>query len=358
MKLEFKEVNNNLIIFEDGVELLTIEKNDKESSVLAYYSEDFTDELAVKVLHCDATEIPFGLQFYFNYINNEFEIINWVDFQRDGESVEIELSITFDWEKWDKPIVIGKFLELYSSELQAVGFKTRVFKETADSWASVNVIIYIAAGCLIDHVISSSRKAKDVYEKLLIKIVRDDAQSSFVKIFNFPKEYEVICSQYVLWFGELLNTLNINANVTTEIKNGKTSLIVSPTDAPELLDEIEKIFYQYLALPYSEYLPSETDATSNIDKATFQLLVNQVENFKLQIQMKESIIQLKDATLSSLAFENQKKDNELLLLKSIKNQDEFKVLNGVISVGEFKWGAVKINFKKIADIFIKSYEKK
>lgn len=358
MKLEFKEVNNSLIIFEDGVELLTIEKNNKNPSVLAYYSEDFTDELAVKVLHCDATEIPLGLQFYFNYINNEFEIINWVDFQRDGESVEIELSITFNWEEWDKPIVIGKFLELYSSELQAIGFKTRVFKETVDSWASVNVIIYIAAGCLMDHVISSSRKAKDVYDKLLIKIVKDDAQSSFVKIFNFPKEYEVICSQYVLWFGELLNTLNINANVTAEIKEGKTSLIVSPTDAPELLYEIEKIFYQYLALPYSEYLPSEMDATSDIDKATFQLLVNQVENFKLQIQMKESIIQLKDATLYSLAVENQKKDNELLLLKSIKNQDELKVLNGAISVGEFKWGAVKINFKKIADIFIESYEKK
>ena len=69
--------------------------------------------------------------------------------------------------------------------------------------------------------------------------------------------------------------------------------------------------------------------------------------------MKESMIQLKDATISSLAFENQKKDSELLLLKSIKNQDELKVLNGAISVGELKWGAVKINFKKIADIFTK-----
>jgi hypothetical protein len=353
VKVEFKEENNNLTISEDGVELLTIEKQDKDSSVLAYYSEDFTDELAVKVLHCDATEIPMGLQFFSSYTNNDFEIINWVDIQRDGEPVEIELSITFDWEKWDKPIVIGKFLELYSTELEAFGFKTRILKETADAWASVNVIIYIEAGCLIDYVISSSRKAKDIYEQLLINIIRNDAQSSFVKIFNFPKEYEVICSQYILWFGELLNTLNINANVTTEIKEGKTSIIVSPTDAPELLEEIERLFYQYLTLPYSEYLPRETDTTSHIDEATFQLLANQVENFKLQIQMKESMIQLKDATISSLAFENQKKDNELLLLKSIKNQDELKVLNGAISVGELKWGAVRINFKKIADIFTK-----
>jgi hypothetical protein len=65
VKVEFKEENNNLTISEDGVELLTIEKQDKDSSVLAYYSEDFTDELAVKVLHCDATEIPMGLQFFF-----------------------------------------------------------------------------------------------------------------------------------------------------------------------------------------------------------------------------------------------------------------------------------------------------
>jgi hypothetical protein len=353
VKVEFKELNNNLTISEDGVELLTIVKQDKDSSVLAYYSEDFTDELAVKVWHCDATEIPIGLQFYSSYINNEFDIINWVDIQRDDDAVEIELSITFDWEKWDKPIVISKFLDLYSSELEAAGFKTKIIKETADSWASVNVFVYIKAGCIIDYIKSNSLKAKDIYEQLLIKIVKNNAQNSFVKIFDFPQEYAVICSQYVLWFGELLNTLNINANVTTEIKEGRTALIISPTDAPELLEEIERIFYQYLALPYSEYLPSESGTTSNIDRATFQLLANQVENFKLQIQMKESMIQLKDATISSLQFDNQKKDSELLLLKSIKNDDELKVLNGAISVGEFKWGAVKVNFKKIADVFTK-----
>ncbi|WP_421269486.1 hypothetical protein [Aeromonas veronii] len=356
MKVEFKEGSDNITIFENGVLLLEIEKQDKNSSELAYYSEDFTEELVAKVLLCDATEIPMGLQFYSFYNNSEFEIINWIDFKRENTFIEIELSITFNWEDWDKPVVIGKFLELYSAELEAVGFKTGIVKETIDSWASVNIFLYIEEGRLIDHVISSSRKAKNIYEQLLIKLVRGDAQSSFVKIFNFPKEYEVICSQYILWFGELLSTLNINANVTTEIQEGKTSIIVSPNDAPELLEEIERLFYQYLALPYSEYLPRDMDTSSYIEKATSQLLYNQVENFKLQIQMKESMLQLKDATISSLVFENQKKDSELLLLKSIKNQDELKIFNGAITVGEFKWGAVKINFKKIADIFTKKFD--
>ena len=265
----------------------------------------------------------------------------------------VALSMTFDFEKWDKPMVMGKFLELYSSELVSAGFETYVDSENLDSGMWLDIIFHSKEGYPIDKVISSSRKAKEIYEKLLIKIARDDAQSSLVKIFNFPKEYEAICSQYILWFGELLNNLNINANVSTEIREGKTAIIISPTEAPELLEKIEKIFYQYLALPYSEYLPRESDSTSEIDRATLQLLTNQVENFKLQIQMKDSIIQLKEVTISSLALENQKKDSELLLLKSLKDQDELKVLNGAISVGEFKWGAVKINFKKMADIFTK-----
>jgi len=347
--IKFIKKNDRLSILKSGVELSTTKKCGG-----SYDALDMTDELGEQLLYCDATEIPTDFSCGFDLHITEFDNIDFIVLAREGEFVEIDISIAFIWENWNIPIVIGEFLELYNDELEAAGFITNINGEKNEDRVSVSSIIYADKGSLIDHIKTNSLKAKEIHDQLLVKITKENSHNSLVKIFNFPPEYEVICSQYVLWFGELLNSLNIKAKVSTEVIAGKMSLIVSPHEAPELLGEIEKILYQYLALPYSEYLPRETSTTSSIDRAIFQTLTNQVENFKLQMQMKDSIIQLKDTTISNLLNENQNKNSELLLLRSVKQDDELKALNGAISIGELKWGAIKIDFKKIADIFTKN----
>ena len=54
----------------------------------------------------------------------------------------VALSMTFDFEKWDKPMVMGKFLELYSSELVSAGFETYVDSENLDSGMWLDIIFH------------------------------------------------------------------------------------------------------------------------------------------------------------------------------------------------------------------------
>ncbi|TOQ09038.1 hypothetical protein CGH01_25145 [Vibrio parahaemolyticus] len=83
-----------------------------------------------------------------------------------------------------------------------------------------------------------------------------------------------------------------------------------------------------------------------LERSNYQILVNQVENYKLQVQMKESVIELKNSTISNLTAELSNKNHELLLLKSLKN-DDVEVLEGAVCVGEFKWGPLKVDFGKL-----------
>ena len=77
MKIEFRKEKNKLIIIDDGLEVIEIKNRGSKSTKPIYNPhEDFPGDLAVKILHCDITEIPYGLEFSSSYAAKEFEIID------------------------------------------------------------------------------------------------------------------------------------------------------------------------------------------------------------------------------------------------------------------------------------------
>lgn len=183
----------------------------------------------------------------------------------------------------------------------------------------------------------------------MVRVSKNKAKDILVKVFEFPDGYASICAQYLIWFGEFLGTLGVQAEVSAENRGGKTAIIVSPKEAPDLLEDIERLFYRYLSLPYVEYLPASDASISVEDHAKLQLLKNHVENFKLQIQMKETMIQMKDISISNLQENIKSKNEELMLLKSMKSKTDIEMLDGAVSIGEIKWGILKINPRKLLE---------
>ncbi|AGR00044.1 hypothetical protein MW374_004538 [Vibrio parahaemolyticus] len=343
--IEFKKTENDLVIIEDNSIIVEIARRRATSDELEFYSEDIDQKLLLKILACDISDIPKGLHFYTVYSCESFPFVDFIEIKRHPDTLEIEFAVTFSWENWDNPIVVGDFLELYAQEIAELGFKSRAIDQLPEGWAAVNIITNIDSGNIQDKLDAVIDKSKLAYEALLLKISKEKAQDSIVKIFEFPKGYEVVCTQYLMWFGELLNSLDIQADVTTECSAGKTSLIIEPK-VVELFSDIEKLLYQYLSLPYSELLPADNQDMTALERSNYQILVNQVENYKLQVQMKESVIELKNSTISNLTAELSNKNHELLLLKSLKN-DDVEVLEGAVCVGEFKWGPLKVDFGKL-----------
>ncbi|EHR7287178.1 TPA: hypothetical protein ACN32H_004621 [Vibrio parahaemolyticus] len=343
--IEFKKTDKSLTIIEDGSIVVEVAERSATTDELEFYSEDIDQRLLPKILSCELGDIPKGLHFYNVYACESFQLVDFMEVKRHADFLEVEFAVTFSWESWDNPILVGDFLELYASEITESGLESKVIDQLQDGWAAVNVVIYISAGNIQNKIDAAIDKCQMAYETLLLKISKEKAQDSIVKIFEFPKGYEVVCAQYLMWFGELLNSLDIQADVTTECRAGKTSLIIEPKMV-ELFSDIEKLLYQYLSLPYSEFLPADLRSMTALERSNYQILVNQVENYKLQIQMKESVIELKNATISNLNAELSSKNHELLLLKSLKN-GEVEILEGAVSVGEFKWGALKVNVGKL-----------
>ncbi|MFK3858311.1 hypothetical protein [Pseudoalteromonas rhizosphaerae] len=172
---------------------------------------------------------------------------------------------------------------------------------------------------------------KDCSKQVHAKLTEESKGNIIKKVFDFPHEYVVTCSQYIIWFGEFLNNLGIDANVSTNQTGSQTQVIISPNDCPELLTEIEKLFYQYLSLPYAELLPPEPNSSQS-EMLSFQSLKMQVQHLQTQIQMKDAVISSYQVTNKNLRVQN----SELLLIKSLQPNEKAEFFNGFLKVSRIQ----------------------
>jgi hypothetical protein len=347
MSLKIIEKEASLIFLENDIELLIIPEQNYDKDIFKFYCEDIDSDLVKKIFEKKVDEIPSGLQYFSVFESEEFPRANFIDFKCDGNTVEIILHVTFNWEEWDHPVTIQEFLECYKDEIERIGFNSKITKE--EGWASLDIDLIVRQDEIIKQVEPFIIKIKEAYQYLLIKLIRNKSKDLFVKIFEFPKHYESICSQYLIWFGEFLQNIGVDASVSAENNNGQTSIIVSPKYASKITDNIEMLFYQYISLPYSEYLPALDAGISTENKFKVQMLTSQIENFKSQIQMKDAVIEMKDISIMNLKESYEKKNSELMLIKSMKGSKDIEIFDGSFSLGEIKWGSLKLNPRKLLD---------
>ena len=132
-----------------------------------------------------------------------------------------------------------------------------------------------------------------------------------------------------MWFGEFLKNLGIDANVTTENDDGKTSLIVTPPNK-KLLQEIEQLLYQYLALPYAEVLPPINQSPEQM--YAYQSAMMQIQHLQTQIQMKDTMLRLEQSTSSNLAKKIEEQADKKLLLDSLDGNEKYTFFDGGVSI--------------------------
>ncbi|REL26937.1 hypothetical protein DXX93_10390 [Thalassotalea euphylliae] len=192
------------------------------------------------------------------------------------------------------------------------------------SYSEYVLSIENSLGSLFDYV-------QKIFDDIDTELTNKHLQDALVKVFDFPMGYSHICSQYLMWFGEFLKNLGIDASVTTENSNNKTSLVVSPPNK-QLLQEIEQLLYQYLALPYAEMLPPLNHSPEQL--YAYQSAMMQVQHLQTQLQMKDSMLRLERSTNENLSKKIEDQADKLLLLDSLEgsHNEMYTLLNGCISV--------------------------
>jgi hypothetical protein len=337
MGAKFIKNNDDIVLIINDRKVTQYKKhfyNDEDDSDYCFINDDNLeldhDELN-ELLKFKMHDLPSFVDFYQTYDSNtNFDTYITIDCQ----SGVLALSVYIEIEYWTNPFYIGEFLECYESELTNSPYKVTTIKNDDSSWGLILEIPF-SEGSNVD-MLTYAKDAYDLlvtgYERTMVIMHSDIKGDVVTKLFDFPPEYANICSQYLIWFGEFLKNLGIDADVSTKNKDGKTSLIVSPAENGEMLEQIEELFYRYLALPYAELLPPEREMSIQ-EQHTFIAIKQQVQMLEMQVESQDFLLMNSKATITSLNTTIAVKDN---LIET--QADKLTLINALVD--KEKWANV------------------
>lgn len=136
----------------------------------------------------------------------------------------------------------------------------------------------------------------------------------------------------------------MRSEVSIDNSDGKTTLLIN--SELQFREKLEQALYVYLSLPGSEIHPISTNDIES--KVNYQMMVSQVQNLKTQIELKESIIEMKNATIEATK-------KEIMLLSSMKDEKDIGIVNG-LSVTDYQWGIFKLKPSEILKKYLTKSE--
>jgi hypothetical protein len=287
--------------------------------------ESLTNEIGMLTLSALPEKLLLGIPSNTKSFTNKI----FTDISSTPNTVIFEIELIHNMDEWTYPFSV-KVLNQYLRENFVSNNSKMTNASTQYCALSFEISKDDTSVNLKELIFDAAEKLLSFYNQSINELNEKHSENLFVKLFDFPPEYANICSQYLMWFGEFLKNLGIDADVSTENKDGKTSLIVSPTENGEMLEQIEQLFYQYLALPYADFLPASKQTPQEM--YAYQSAMSQIDNLKNQIQMKDTILQLHQATNSALTEKLILQANQPLLLESLKDEKKYELFGGLISI--------------------------
>lgn len=338
MAIQFECADGIIKLYHNGT---LIREAYRSSQKFQEHGESFIEVLAgTKV-----DDIPLNVHFYIDRLPDEFSPATAVslDNSENGMSVLLQLEFT-DLDSWSESYSYGSYVDQLDAliEGQSLPIKKYSKHDATDlpHFAALGLTFNLIEGDVVENILAYAQRISLAQQEAHANLLNYAPKNVLVKLFDFPEGFEVICVQYLVWFGEFLAELGINAQVISEQNGTKTKFIVAPENAGETLAKIEELFYKYLSLPYAEYLPANDSDSGN--KAFILSLKAQVDHFKTQIQFKEAIIETQNQTIDSLKVRCDQFSSELLLLNSVRDE-RLELFGGVLSLGSIEWGPFRIS---------------
>ncbi|WP_159237477.1 hypothetical protein [Raoultella terrigena] len=294
------------------------------------------------------SEIPYHPSYYDIYKKNEY--------------LYLTLGIDIDHIEWAQPFKMKTFYDELLSKSKKLGTNIETKIMDGDGCDYIDFTLILHDGRISDVIDGFMSNVKSFIENVLSDMLHSTSDSMFSKIFSFPESYKFICCQYLMWFGEFLSGLGIEAEISAKDEGGGRVVFTTVLKNNEkLMSEVESLFYEYLCLPYCEYLPLNDKPVSVEEMLIRNTLLAQIEHFKSQVLLKDSIIEAKKITIDILKenVRNLHDDNEnkRLLIDSLKELNEINILNGAIKFGDIKKFGITVSPKKLIGLFIKKNEK-
>ncbi|MEY8714849.1 hypothetical protein AB9G26_06155 [Francisella philomiragia] len=323
--------------------------SDKLEKVFKYKISEFDETI-------ELLELPFSFEdnHNFDWINGIGTItIRFTDYF--DEIVPFAyVEVQADTDNWEKPFSLMKMVD----SLENLCRKTESVAFHLEDPEIINNGFGIK-----QEFTDRNKNICDVYEEILetftklisgtiSSLLDETRQNSITSVFDFPKNIQVPCEQYLVYFSKFLEDLGLNAKTTIETEAQSTLFTVTPEDPSQALSQIRDALNIYLSLPE---IPDVELVSKNYSDIGVQQLISNVYHLKSQLILAHSIIQAKDSTIKNLSVINYK--HKVLLESADKEKpNQEKTLNGLITISEYKGNGFKINLPELFRLIKRKFE--
>ena len=264
----------------------------------------------------------------------------------------IYIPVRFDSDRWNKPYSIA---DLAFHIHQALNVTKGRYWFQAQSEASLTegfgLYVSFPIESQIEDVLANViPDLKDVITYALGILEAEDVNTIATK-FNFPTDVRPACEQYLLYFGQFLRDLGIEANTQLTEQASNVLFTVTPLNREQALDSIREALSCYLQMPSSPEAMSALESSQDI--AAMQLQSN-IFHLKSQLHLASAVMQAKEAVITAqqaeIAFLKQSFDLRRYLPSSPDEDSDDKepLIEGVVSVKKFDYKGFEFDLPAIA----------
>ncbi|GGB19462.1 hypothetical protein GCM10011511_48990 [Puia dinghuensis] len=267
--------------------------------------------------------------------------------KRGFSSLTIEALLNFF--HWDKPYSVTELATCYRNACKRIrGVKLNIDLESNDD-PNITFDCFFRSKKIpvkkyFDLAITALNEAHASTQHLLERNHEDGLTS----IFCFPPEIKTAATQYLLYFGQFLEDLGIEAFTSLKEELNRILFTVTPKDKDQALDWIRQVLAIYLQAPASGFADDLQDSSI----AHFQWKAN-IHHLRSQLELARAMIQVKEATIDALQLTNYRLQDQLnvqqqaLADSNTTEKTEEEIFGGAASITKVKLKGLTINLPYI-----------
>lgn len=260
-----------------------------------------------------------------------------------------------DYKEWNKFFSIKELQEAFRKEIES-GPSNITYRE-GEFHDDLFYIVYKIEdeqetfGNLLDRALDHY---KSLHDSVMHSLSHDVKSDLITTLFEFPEELKTSCKQYLMYFGQFLADLGINADTSIKEEANRVLFTVAPEDGAEALDKIREALNTFLNAPGSmDFGQSNNNVQKDI--AQIQWEAN-VHHLKGQLALAQAIIETKNATIETLKISNFQlqemvsTSRQLPEIPGDEKSKEEKIMGGVVSLKQYEGKGFEID---LAELFRK-----
>jgi hypothetical protein len=266
-----------------------------------------------------------------------------------GRSHNVSLDIQFGMERWNRPYTIlelsNELEKLLSEESSPYSYRISD-EQTVLHGFGINSMVDFS-NTLGELLIEFPRQMAKLLQKAEGSLVLNK-EGSIIRLFEFPDSIRPACEQYLLYFGQFLKDLGIDAKTEMKEESSRVLFTVTPTQKDQALDAIRDALNSYLEIPSSPHVSSSMTQSQEI--AVIQLNANLL-HLQSQVVLAGAVLQAKEATINAQQCEiltlKQSLDLRGYLPNENKTLDSEALIEGIVAVKKFEHKGIEFNLPEI-----------